>query len=321
MNAPVAITLVSGFLGAGKTTYMLRDLLPGAGDETLVILNELGDGASEATLFARTQPLVIAGGCICCERADELRTHLREALGRRRETPLEHIVIETTGLAHPERVARLLGEDPLLHHRSALREVVVVADALALRATLAAHAEAARQIAAADRVVLSKTDICDDAGVGDAVALVRQLNPDAPLDGPAAGRAAVLAAPPPDLPVSASEHVADVQTLSLELDTPLTWQVFGAWLTLLLQVHGERVLRFKASIDAGVDGPVLLDAVQDVVHPPRHMDGWGGQKQVSLLTFIARGLDVDRVHASLTAFERAFAPLAADPGASAPPAP
>jgi G3E family GTPase len=306
MSAPVPVTLVSGFLGAGKTTWVVGHLLPGSGDETLVVLNEIGDADTEASLFDRAAPQLIAGGCVCCERREELRAVLRDAVGRTRATPLERIVIETTGLAHPERVAQLLGEDPLLHHRTVLRETVVVADAVALRTTLGAHGEAARQLAAADRIVLSKTDLCTPATVADAVALVRHVNPDAVLDGPAARATPRLAAPPPQLAPGAEEHVADVQTLTLELQRPLTWQVFGAWLTLLLHAHGARVLRFKARIDAGAGGPVLLDAVQEVVHPPRHVERWGAEPRGSRLTFIARDLDVERIRTSLLTFERAF---------------
>jgi G3E family GTPase len=304
MTDRVAVTLVSGFLGAGKTTYIVDRLLPRVPAATVVVLNELGGGIGERSLFGRFETELLGGGCCCCEQRDELRALLRGLVGRARRQPLTQIIIELTGIAHPERVTQLLDQDPLLQHRTSLREVVVVADALALRQTLALHAEAAAQLAAADRIVLSKTDLCGASVVSDAVALVGHINPDAVLEGVGADLIPRLAAAPPstrDLGI----HLADVETATLEFSRPLTWQVFGAWLTLLVHAHGQRLLRFKASIDTGGDGPVLLDAVQEVVHQPRHLPSWPQARRTSTMTFIARGLDVARVRHSL---ERSSAP-------------
>jgi G3E family GTPase len=314
MTGPVQVTLVGGFLGAGKTTYIARRLLPGAGDSTCVVLNELGRGDTEGSLFGASPPRLIAGGCVCCDRRDELKALLRNLVGRTRAARPSHIIIELTGMAHPERIAQQLIDDPLLRYHTALRAIVVVVDALALRQTLSRHHEAVAQIAAADRVVVSKTDLCDPATASDAVALVRHINPDVGVDGLAGDVPPKLSDEAPLAVTNTGAHTADVRTVTLEFCQPLTWQVFGAWLTLLVHAHGERLLRFKARIDTGGEGPVLLDAVQDVVHPPRHLVSWSGLTPSSSMTFISRGLDLTRLEASLTTFEHAFAQLAADPG-------
>jgi G3E family GTPase len=206
----------------------------------------------------------------------------------------------------------MLADDPLLRHRTTLREVVVVVDALTVRQTLAAHHEAVDQIAAADRVVLSKTDLCEPPQVSDAVALVRAVNPSAELVAPGP-----LPSPPPaaraDVAAEPGEHLSSVRTLTLRPGAPLSWPVFGVWLTMLLHAHGARVLRFKARVDAGGSGPVLLDAVQDVVHAPRHLESWGSETPGSELTFVTRDLEVEELERSLALFQDRLAGLVPDP--------
>jgi G3E family GTPase len=187
---------------------------------------------------------------------------------------------------------------------------VVVTDVLNAPGTIAAHDEAAMQLAAADRIVLSKTDLATPAQTEAVARLVRTLNPTATLEGASEPEAspAPAAPPPAHAPFpAAGGHLAGVGTLSLELDTPLDWQVFGVWLTLLVHAHADRLLRFKASIDSGGPGPVLLDAVQAAVHPPRHLPGWGDAPRRSRLTFITRDLDTTLLEPSLAAFQEAFA--------------
>jgi G3E family GTPase len=97
-------------------------------------------------------------------------------------------------------------------------------------------------------------------------------------------------------------HEDDVGAVALVVDGPLDWLGFGVWLTMLLHAHGEDLLRVKGLVDVGGDGPVLLDAVQHVVHPPRHLDAWPDDDRRSRLVLIGRGLDVDRLRRSLLAF-------------------
>jgi G3E family GTPase len=304
MGERTTVTVVSGFLGAGKTTFLLDEL---RGDDTVVVLNEISDAMTELELFGDEPPRLLTGGCVCCDQAEALRVLLRDLVGGRGPRPA-HVVVETTGLAHPARVADLLHDDPMLRHQAQLRELAVVVDALTVRQTVTAHREAVEQIAAADRVVLSKTDLCDAEQVADAVALVRAINPAAELSAPIP-----LPSPAPlALPAAVEaggEHLGSVQTVTLRPREALSWPVFGVWLTMLLGAHGERVLRFKGRVDAGASGPVLLDAVQDVVHAPRHLPEWGDEAPGSELTFVTRGLDVDRLAPSLELFGRRLAPL------------
>ena len=107
-------------------------------------------------------------------------------------------------------------------------------------------------------------------------------------------------APPAD--EDGHRHEGDVGAVALVVDEPLDWLGFGVWLTMLLHAHGEDLLRVKGLVDVGGDGPVLLDAVQHVVHPPRHLDAWPDDDRRSRLVLIGRGLDANRLRRSLLAF-------------------
>jgi G3E family GTPase len=298
--------MVTGFLGAGKTTFIADLLSTGDRGDTLVILNELGDGGGETALLGGGPLAILDGGCACCERAADLLQLLRDVVRGGRDARPRRIVLETTGLARPDRLAELVRADPLLRHHARLREVVVVVDVLHAAATVAAQPEAAAQIAAADRLVLTKALLATAEQVAAAARLVRALNATARLEGapepPVVGTADLAVASPGGV-----GHLEAVATRTLQFDTPLDWQVFGVWLTLVHHAHASRLLRFKASIDAGGPGPVLLDAVQATVHPPRHLLGWDGAARASRLTFVTRGLDPALLERSLRVFQDAFA--------------
>ncbi len=97
----------------------------------------------------------------------------------------------------------------------------------------------------------------------------------------------------------------DVHAFALAFEKPLDWTAFGVWLTMLLQARGQDVLRVKGLLDTGAPGPVVLDGVQHVVHPPRHLDAWPDADRRSRLVFIGRALDPAALRASLQAFDRA----------------
>jgi G3E family GTPase len=97
----------------------------------------------------------------------------------------------------------------------------------------------------------------------------------------------------------------DVRAFALTFDAPLDWTAFGVWLTMLLQARGQDVLRVKGLLDTGGSGPVVLDGVQHVVHPPRHLAAWPDADRRSRLVFIGRAIDPAALRASLQAFDRA----------------
>ncbi len=314
--ASIPVTVVTGFLGSGKTT-LLAGLLrrPGLG-ETAVIVNELGEIAIDHHLLRRVdeRTVLLANGCLCCSLRGDLTDELRDLLDRRAsgEVPrFRRVLVETTGLADPAPILTTLISEPSLRHHFRPEAVIATVDAVHGLRQLERQPESLRQAAAADCLVITKADLAERAGVRELTRRLAALNPGAAIleaeHGNVDPRRLFRAGQPRRLPEPApgSPHTGDVRTCSLVLDRPLDWTAFGIWLTMLLQSRGADVLRVKGLLDVGGPGPVVLDSVQHVVHPPRHLDSWPDGDRRSRLVLIGRGLDAAALETSLAAFDRA----------------
>jgi len=308
------VTVVSGFLGSGKTT-LLRRLL-GAGGEggagVAVVVNEAGAVGLDHHLVRQVAERVslVGGGCACCERRDDLVRTLRELLDldQRGIIPrLRRVVIETSGLADPAPILFTVTTDPVLRHHFAVDGVLAAVDALQGPEQLERHEESRKQVAVADRVLVTKTDLAEPAAVAGLVTRLRDLNPaaeilrgglDVTLD-PAllevggGGRVG---------PEASEGRHRPTGSLALSFERPVDWIAFSVWLSMLLHAHGEEVLRVKALLDVAEVGPVAVNAVQHVVHRPEHLVAWGDAEPVSRLVMIVRGLPVERIERSLRVF-------------------
>ncbi|MCR9220277.1 MAG: GTP-binding protein [Alphaproteobacteria bacterium] len=181
------VTVLTGFLGSGKTTVLNRLLRDPAMAETAVVINEFGEVGIDHRLVesASEDMVVMDSGCLCCTIRGDLIETLR-GLIRRRWTgdipAFRRLVIETTGLADPAPILHTLMTDPVVSSRYRLDGVVSTVDALAGDATLDAQPEAVKQAAVADRILLTKIDLVDDPAARDALAArLRRLNPAAPI--------------------------------------------------------------------------------------------------------------------------------------------
>jgi G3E family GTPase len=166
-----------------------------------------------------------------------------------------------------------------------------------------------KQAAVADRLVVTKVDVADPEPVK---AELRRLNPageviEASFGDVAPGQLFDGQEPDPrELTFDdAPAHDHDVRALCLVFDAPLDWNAFGIWLTMLLQARGEHVLRVKGLLDVGAEGPLLINGVQHVVHPPEHLPAWPDDDRRSRLVFIGRGFTREELERSLLAFDGA----------------
>jgi G3E family GTPase len=178
----VPVIVLTGFLGSGKTTLLRRALSAPEFSDTAVLINEIGEIAIDHFLvdFVEGEVLELPGGCLCCAVREDLAETLRSLIERRDAGEIRafrRIVIETSGLADPAPILFTLGADPMLDRRLVLSRVVTLVDAVTGAATLERFAEAARQAAVADALVISKTDL---APLSDALAArLTALNPSA----------------------------------------------------------------------------------------------------------------------------------------------
>ena len=100
------------------------------------------------------------------------------------------------------------------------------------------------------------------------------------------------------------KHESLVRSISIGFTGSLSWAAFGLWLSALLYAHGEKIYRVKGLLDTGEGGPVLINGVQHIIHPPRHLENWGGEERRSELVFIMKDIDLKVILDSLQAFQR-----------------
>jgi G3E family GTPase len=306
---PTPVALVTGFLGSGKTTLLSRLLAHPDMGETAVIVNELGEVAIDHHLLRRVdeRTVLLKSGCICCSLRGDLADELRDLLGRRErgEIPrFRRVVVETTGLADPAPILYTLVSEPVVKHHFRLERVIATVDALH-----GVHApESVRQVVAADRLVVTKTDL---APAGPLEKRLRRLNPTAEILEASFGDLepeAVFGGAERDLRELAVEEVSHhdgIRAHCLVFDEQLDWTAFGIWLTMLLASRGEDMLRVKGLLNVGGSGPLVLNGVQHVVHPPVHLDQWPDEDHRSRIVFIGRGVTGAELTASLAAFNAA----------------
>lgn len=313
MKTPVSV--VTGYLGSGKTTLISALLRHQGMGETAVIVNELGEVGIDHHIVSEIdeRTVLLASGCLCCTLRGDLADELRSLIDRRDAgsvPPFRRVVVETTGLADPTPIVSTLLTEPLLRHHVELDAVVATVDAQhGLRGP-----ESLKQAAIADVLVVTKTDLADGDEVreelerlnplGDVVEAVHgAIDPARLFDG--RSRTSVEDRPSNSLLRGLDHrHEDDVHAVSLTCREPLDWLGFGVWLTMLLHARGEDILRVKGLVDVGAEGPLVLNAVQHVVHPPQHLDAWPDDDRRTRLVFIGRGFTAAELERSLGAFTR-----------------
>ena len=304
------VVLLTGYLGSGKTTLLSRLLVHPEMGETAVIVNELGEVAIDHHLLRRVdeRTVVLGNGCVCCTLRGDLADELRDLLSRRDRGEIPafgRVVVETTGLADPAPILYTLLGDPVVKHHFELERVITTVDAQhGLRGE-----ESVKQAAVADRLVVTKPDLTDPAVL---MRELRRLNPAAEIIESVLGDLAPGDLfdgddrDPRDLVFDeAPAHDHEIRAVCLMFEEPLDWTAFGIWLTMLLQARGGDVLRVKGLLNVGAEGPLVINGVQHVVHPPEHLPAWADDDQRSRVVFIGRGFSRDELERSLTAFNRA----------------
>ena len=334
MAESTPVTVLTGFLGAGKTTLLNHLLKQPELARTAVLVNEFGDIGLDHLLVEKIDDNIVLlnAGCLCCTVRGDLARALREMLPRARRDEISRIVIETTGLADPAPVLATLMSDAVAASAYRLDGVVTVVDAVNGMSHLDRQVEAVRQVAVADRIVLSKTDLADTGALRDRL---RRLNPGTPIlearNGvidPAAILNAGLFDPAGKIPDvrgwldaeafeaaghdhhqhhDRNRHDASIEAFCVTLTEPLHWQGIGSWLEMMIATNGDKLLRIKGILNlAGQSRPVAIHGVQHLMHPPTLLAGWPeGDPRTSRLVFITRDLPRAVIETGLRAFASA----------------
>jgi G3E family GTPase len=311
MEDLIPIVLVTGFLGAGKTTFLNTLLGRGGAPGTAVLINEFGEiGLDQHLVAARPGPSVeMTNGCLCCNLLADLPSTLRGLLDRVARAdimPISRVLIETTGLAAPGPIVRTLIGDPWLSSAFSLGRVVTVVDAQHGEATLRAHAEALAQVRAADLMVVTKTDTLtgrNRANSGNLTACLSALNPTAQvcqdpasLDLDALFETPVGAATPAGRPAVSALHLhhpvpAEATILACPRSASVA-QIEGC-LDGLNRRFGATILRAKGLIcdPENPPSPAVVQIVQGRREPTTRLAAWPTADRTGQVVVILRGVD------------------------------
>ncbi|MGB8183127.1 MAG: GTP-binding protein [Stellaceae bacterium] len=322
--AATPVTLVSGFLGSGKTTLLNALLRQPALRNTAVIVNEFGEIGLDHLLIetAFEDAILLKSGCVCCTVRGDLTDTIvsLDARVRRGEIPrFDRVAVETTGLADPAPIVAMLLEDAQLAPLVRLDRVLVTVDAVNAAAQLDANYESAKQAVLADVLVLTKTDLVLPAARAAIEARLRTLNPMAfivaVINGAIASEILFASSPRGSVAVpnphddhnhdASPDHLLrhhGITSFVVTHDVPVAWSALAVWLEALAAFKGRALLRLKGLVNvAGRGGPVALDVVQHLIHPPRALSRWPDADRRTRLVFITRGLDRDAIARSFAA--------------------
>ena len=326
----IPISIITGFLGSGKTT-LLKKLLrhPGMANAA-VIVNEFGEEAIDHELLETSSErmALLDNGCLCCTVRTDLQETLRDLLTKRLHGEVmqfDRVFVETTGLADPAPVVQTFASDSLLADKFRLDCVVTLVDAVNGLGQLDTLNEPIKQAAIADRLLITKTDLAPPESVAELRSRLGQINPQAqmidvvqgdvdpamlidvglnsrlatseklnrwigPLADSASEPGAALGKKPK------ASHTTGITSFCLWFDKPLTWTAFETCMSVLTSLRGPDLLRVKGLLNVeGEDGPVVVQGVQHIFHPPARLQSWSDPDRRSRLVFITRGVEREMV--------------------------
>ena len=314
------ITLITGFLGSGKTTLISKLVPHPMMHKVAVIINEIGEIGIDHDLVTQSTENIslLANGCICCSVRTDMQETLRDLFARRQVGEVfdfDRVIIETTGLADPAPIIQTLTSDTLLEARFRLDGVVTLVDSVNANNLLDTQIESVRQVALADRLLLTKCDLTDETSISDLESRLSTINPMASflrvlngiiepndLINIGLGSSKVLPGSNKFLtqlvnlqtdPIkdkylgNFSEKHISIKTLSITFQEPFTWVAFSSALELLTTLRGPDLLRVKGILN--VDGqPVVIQGVQHIFHKPIELDKWPSNNHSTRIVFITR---------------------------------
>jgi G3E family GTPase len=309
----VRLTIIGGYLGSGKTTWLRHQLHAGRFKDAFVIVNEAAETPVDDALLGQSSRLaVLAGGCVCCTARADLIALLRRLCDERSQTAstgerLEHIVLETSGLADPAPIVEAIRGDPVLVYHIMVDKIIVAVDALHALSQIRSEPLGRRQIEIADQLVVTKVDVAEEGPLKRLLATLHRLNPGASLSAAATGTEVPLphfeGEAPEDLPDLGGNDLAPIFPTRLHLGGDVDWTAFTVWLSALLHARGDQVVRVKGVVRTPA-GRLLLQSVRKVVQSPEFLPEQAEEhgREDGTIVVIGRGYTPEELKRSLHHF-------------------
>ncbi len=331
----IPVTLLTGFLGSGKSTLLTSLLQDVRFEKTAVVVNEFGVTGLDGLLIqhAEEQIVEMTSGCLCCTIRGDVHETLMMLFGKREReeiTKFNRLVEESTGLADPAPVIHTLMNNPSLERRYFLGGVITTVDALNGSETLNTHFESQKQVAVADRIVITKTDLLEGGSsnkqllklrdfilkLNHLAPIVETLNPEfnpnqlfnTSLYNPETKGTDVkrwLNSEAENIDHhhtnghnhkhihDISRHGSDIRSFTLTFNTPIDIENFATSMGALTMLHGNNLLRIKGIIKTkdSPDKPLVIHGVQHIFHEPIRLDAWPDSDERTRIVFITKGIE------------------------------
>lgn len=327
LSGKIPVTVITGFLGSGKTTLISKLLLHPDMNRVAVVINEIGEIGIDNDLVTMSSENIslLANGCICCSVRTDMQETLRDLFARRHsgEIPeFDRVIIETTGLADPAPVVQTLASDTMLEAQYRLDGLVSLVDGFNGSYQIENQAEVVKQIAIADLILISKSDLIKSIDLDLLKSQISDINPRAQillvingeLDpyslinlGLSSARVSAKTLSflgtflddenqdsPKYLGEFSKKHTSNIKTHSLRFEEPFTWEAASSALELLTTLRGADLLRVKGILN--IEGnPVVIQGVQHIFHPPVSLDTWPSDDHSSRVVFITTNISAETI--------------------------
>ena len=319
----IPVTVITGFLGSGKTTLISKLVVHPEMKRVAVVINEIGEIGIDHDLVTMSSENItlLANGCICCSVRTDMQETLRDLFARRISGAIfdfDRVIIETTGLSDPAPVVQTLSTDTMLAAQYRLDGLVTLVDAVNGLYQIEHYPESLKQIAIADRIFITKSDLQEVIELDKLTTEIQGINPRAKITsivngemnpselinlGLASSKSneqtmvflgelldRTASEPSKYLGDFSKRHDRSIKTLSLRFKEPFTWDAFSSALELLIALRGPDLLRVKGIVNV-MGKPIVVQGVQHIFHPPVTLDHWPTTDIDSRLVFITKNID------------------------------
>jgi len=332
MDQRIPVTLLTGFLGSGKTTLLNKLLRQPELHDTAIIINELGHEGLDQ-IFAQSNlaqniesehiadnTVLLSSGCLCCSLKNELADTMRDLFFKRALKAIpefKRLIIETTGMADPGPILANLMNEPVIESTYRLDAVVVTIDSIYGLHQLENNIESLKQVAVADVLLLTKTDLASQDQINQLEQKIKVINPGAnqhnivkgeidprliidvglfDLTTKQASPLRWLRAPnkprKATLPQTTNVHDDNIVNFTVVMPSPLKWTRLKPHLLWFCQTYGKNLLRLKGVIYAeDQQDPLAIHAVHFTPYPPTPLEGWHEENKQSRIVIIGKGFN------------------------------
>ena len=323
----IPVTVITGFLGSGKTTLLSSILKKKELQKTAVIINEFGEIGLDHALIEHTDENIVElqSGCICCTIQGDLNKtliDLFEKMMNGKVSSFNRILIETTGLANPVPIIHTLMSSIELIRIYSLDGVITVVDSINGEKTLDLHEESLKQLALAEKIILSKTDIVDKDEIKSLVYRIKEINPVSQIIFSKFGNIPLeeifgLGAYDPYKKSAdvknwlaaekykdkkhhhhhdVNRHNENIRAFSMMSENPVNMIAFSFFRDMITAALGANLLRMKGIVNiAGEERPAVIHGVQHIFHPVQWLETWPDNDRRTKLVFITQNIKKEQI--------------------------